>query len=112
MIYDEGFEIRVEGLNFFAFSRYDLTNKDGVQHNVSRCGETMRGWYHNAEATKFGCYVAKKVQQPISLVEGPVYTRRAPSPSYDKPLHRQSIRQRVRRINLMQKSWRAKVYDR
>eukprot|EP00971_Amphidinium_carterae_P266268 5281862-Amphidinium_carterae.2 len=38
MIYDEGFEVNVEGLSLFAFSRFDLHSSGEVRFNVSRCG--------------------------------------------------------------------------
>lgn len=41
MIYDEGFEVVVDGLSFFAFSRFDL---DAYGQNTTHCDETLTGW--------------------------------------------------------------------
>lgn len=107
LIYDEGFEVQIDGLTLFAFSRFDL--KDGK--NVSRCGDTARGWYRNADRTKWGCYFARKVHQPLSLISV-VPAVEPPSPSYDAPRNLDWQNHHVRRLNLMQTTWTARVYDR
>jgi len=60
MIYDEGFEVATGDHTFFAFSKFSFTDADR-QHNVSHCGETQIGWYRDAQRTRWGCYVGKKV---------------------------------------------------
>jgi cathepsin C len=60
MIYDEGFEVAVGDAVFFAFSKFTFTDADR-QHNVSHCGETQVGWYHDKLRSRWGCYVGKKV---------------------------------------------------
>jgi cathepsin C len=63
MVYDEGFEVNVEGLTFFAFSRFDLTYDDaGVRRNSSRCGATQLGWYRDKSRTQWGCYIGHRVK--------------------------------------------------
>lgn len=65
MVYDEGFEVVVGGLSFFAFSNftYEVNASDPLKqkHNVSHCGETMVGWYQNLDRTRFGCFYGTKV---------------------------------------------------
>lgn len=64
MVYDEGFEVNVGGLTFFAFSNF--TFEEGAahsKHNVSHCGYTMVGWYQNGDRSRFGCYYGSKVLQ-------------------------------------------------
>jgi len=121
MIYDEGFEVRVDNLVFFAFSRFDMVKgHDGIPKNASRCGMTHRGWYRDASRTKWGCYVATKVnqgevsflQQPREIIEAVQQKPRQVSPDYDKPLPSAWHHHRAERINLLQKTWTAKVYDR
>merc|ERR1719464_80557 len=57
MVYDEGFEVTVGGLNFFAFSNFTFENTTtghlSVRHNASHCYETMVGWYQNMDRTSF-----------------------------------------------------------
>lgn len=111
MVYDEGFEVRIEGLRFFAFSRFDLTHENGVKKNISHCGETLRGWYRNEARTQWGCYHAQKVHQTASLISI------APSPTpasklYDMPLDLKYHTRRVHHINMLQASWTARVYHR
>jgi len=61
MVYDEGFEVRINGKVFFAFSKY-VPNKgtslssDKVAHYTSHCDETMVGWYHDEDGSNWGCY--------------------------------------------------------
>jgi len=110
LIYDEGFEVRVEDLTFFAFSRFDFVEAEGAaKKNVSRCGETARGWYRNANRTMWGCYAARKVHQHLSLIS--VMPADVPSPpSYDVPLPLDWHRSRVNGINARQSPWTARVY--
>mmetsp|Transcript_123295 Transcript_123295/g.343344 ORF Transcript_123295/g.343344 Transcript_123295/m.343344 type:complete len:564 (-) Transcript_123295:40-1731(-) len=108
MIYDEGFEVHVDGFTFFAFSRFDLSPSG---KNVSHCGETSRGWYRDANRTLWGCFRARKVHQPISLISV-VPAVSAPSAHYDMPLPLSWHRSRVRHLNAMRAAWRAKVYPR
>jgi len=64
MVYDEGFTVKVEGLDFFAFSNftYDDESKPGyTKRNHSHCFQTMVGWYQNLDRTKFGCYYGNKI---------------------------------------------------
>jgi len=67
MVYDEGFEFNVAGMNFFAFSNFtfQVNASDPLKqkHNVSHCGETMVGWYQNVDRTRFGCFYGSKVLQ-------------------------------------------------
>jgi cathepsin C len=60
MIYDEAFEVAMGDTVYFAFSKFSFTDADR-QHNVSHCGETQIGWYHDTLRSRWGCYVGKKV---------------------------------------------------
>lgn len=111
MIYDEGWEVQIEGLTFFAFSRYDMVGAQNAKKNVSKCGETMQGWYRDSTRSRWGCYVGKKVDQGISLISimpEPVKY----SASYDEPLSLLWQESRVRHLNSKQSTWKAKTYDR
>jgi hypothetical protein len=57
MIYDEGFEVRVDGMVFFSFSYYDLVGTK----NTTNCARTVRGWYHDGES--YGCYQGEQTRQ-------------------------------------------------
>merc|ERR1719498_748921 len=61
MIYDEGFEVAVDGQTFFAFSKFEFINDPVKGHtNISHCDQTEVGWYHNEDRSQWGCYVARK----------------------------------------------------
>lgn len=71
MIYDEGFEVNVDGRSFFAFSRFDL---DDQGRNVTNCDETLTGWYHDADGGNYGCYYGKKSTESVlasAVVDSP-----------------------------------------
>lgn len=55
MVYDEGFEIRLDNFKYFAFSKYGPKKNGGWD---SFCDETLIGWYHNTETEERGCYRA------------------------------------------------------
>jgi len=61
MIYDEGFEVAMNDLVYFAFSKFSFTSGPEGQNNISHCGETQIGWYHNTARNRWGCYVGKKL---------------------------------------------------
>eukprot|EP00927_Polykrikos_kofoidii_P056270 TRINITY_DN5041_c0_g1_i1.p1 TRINITY_DN5041_c0_g1~~TRINITY_DN5041_c0_g1_i1.p1 ORF type:complete len:599 (-),score=80.66 TRINITY_DN5041_c0_g1_i1:159-1844(-) len=114
MIYDEGFEVRIDDLTFFAFSRFDFAGpgkSDPVENGRrSHCGETARGWYRDTRRTQWGCYSAMKVNksEPVSFVELP----RQISLGYDRPRDLHWHTMRAQKLNMLQLPWRAKVYSR
>jgi cathepsin C len=69
MIYDEAFEVETGGFVYLAFSKYEFTDA-GMQHNVSKCGETQIGWYHDVMRKQWGCYVGKKITPDVSVLQG------------------------------------------
>mmetsp|Transcript_52768 Transcript_52768/g.123418 ORF Transcript_52768/g.123418 Transcript_52768/m.123418 type:complete len:528 (+) Transcript_52768:53-1636(+) len=114
MIYDEGFEVNVEGLSLFAFSRFDLHSSGEVRFNVSRCGETQLGWYHTNDRTQWGCYYATKLtnqqaQHHAGLVS---YKPGRPekSSTYYEPLNDQFHNTVVDILNSVQGAWQAKAH--
>lgn len=114
MIYDEGFEVNVDGMSFFAFSRFDLHEADGIKNNVSRCGETQLGWYHNLERTRWGCFHATKKalehHQASLLSFAPA--RPSKTAGADEPLGEEYHSSLVETLNMIQDWWSAKVHDR
>eukprot|EP00658_Telonema_sp_P-2_P010117 TRINITY_DN13813_c0_g1_i1.p2 TRINITY_DN13813_c0_g1~~TRINITY_DN13813_c0_g1_i1.p2 ORF type:complete len:176 (+),score=29.65 TRINITY_DN13813_c0_g1_i1:221-748(+) len=61
MIYDEGFEVRIGGRKFFAFSRFSHDARTG--QTTSECHRTFPGWFHDAadpDTANWGCYHGAK----------------------------------------------------
>ncbi|XP_042225516.1 dipeptidyl peptidase 1-like isoform X2 [Homarus americanus] len=56
MIYNQGFEIKVSGRSYFAFSLYE---KSGEQV-VSYCDKTLTGWSRDLTIRNWACYRAQK----------------------------------------------------
>lgn len=108
MIYDEGFEVKIEDLTLFAFSGFELVGPQ--KKNVSHCGETMVGWYRDAAGTKWGCYVARKVEQPLSFMAVDEPQGFKPTANYEKPLGLEWHQDHVAKINRKHKKWSARVY--
>jgi len=130
MIYDEGFEVQLPDQTLFAFSRFEIL-PDG--RNISRCGETMVGWYHDREYKNWGCYRGKKTEYSAELLseDHDVYTsplnipNTEKSPSFDTPLSQEWHQDVVNRINgvgllqtgaethkIVRRTWTAKAYKR
>jgi cathepsin C len=120
MLYDEGFEVNVGGLNFFAFSNYTF-EKDALlhkKHNVSHCGDTMVGWYHNADRTQFGCYYGVKVEKvpstPLPVAHKAVKPAAQAQHDHVK-LTSKSMEKKVEKLNaklsMMQLSWTARPME-
>jgi len=75
MIYDEGFEVRINGNKFFGFSQYypikestsnvkiNLKYEQGMQVKetenglkyYTNCRETTTGWFHNEDTSVWAC---------------------------------------------------------
>jgi len=120
MIYDEGFEVRVDGLSFFAFSRFNLMYDHDVKTNISLCDQTQLGWYHNADRTKWGCYFGKKVKPLTRLPRDHLTTAAVkpvvPSPTqksahYDELLDSKYHKVVAESLNLLQEDWTARAHD-
>jgi len=69
MVYDEGFEVNVGDLSFFAFSNFTFQGDPSLKHNVSNCNETIVGWYQTKDRKQFGCYYGTKVTNVTTSVE-------------------------------------------
>lgn len=113
MIYDEGFEVDIEGWSYFAFSKFAVWHENNELKNQSHCDGTMLGWYHNQERTQFGCYWGKQVS--TSFVQTDDWTNALPSPqekspAYDLPLSEEYHQGVVDRLNMLQTGWSAKIY--
>jgi cathepsin C len=125
MIYDEGFEVSVGGLNFIAFSNftYEKNNSDPhfAKYNQSHCGQTMVGWYQDMDRTRFGCFFGEKLQQvalageavavaPAAKIISAVAKKAA---TYDAPLDEHTQKKVVskitHRLNMLQLGWKART---
>lgn len=69
MVFDEGFELQVDGQVFFTFYKYEQTTKF-VPKNTdtyetpgykSLCDKTFVGWYHKSIGENYGCFYAEKI---------------------------------------------------
>ncbi|XP_023337847.1 dipeptidyl peptidase 1 isoform X3 [Eurytemora carolleeae] len=61
MVYNQGFEVTVNGRTFFGFSDYEiLPNKGGV---LSYCNQTKPGWSHDVTVRNWACFTAKKLNR-------------------------------------------------
>lgn len=113
MVYDEGFEMNVDGMTFFTFSNYSLKTDPVTQqkNNVSHCSETTVGWYRNKDRTQFGCFYASKEVAQAPKVTAPA--KIAMSNHSDKVLDKQAMTQKVAKLNkkntLLQLGWKARV---
>ena len=49
MIYDQGFEMRIDKYRFFTYNYYyNETDKDGQTETLSNCAKTIVGWLNIA----------------------------------------------------------------
>merc|ERR1719436_2058468 len=122
MVYDEGFEVNINGLSFFAFSNFTFEGSP-KKHNVSHCGQTMVGWYRNTNRTRFGCYygslvgaatpLAPEKKKPVALPAVKPAVRREAGSNYNKPLDKDAQNMKVaslnRKLAMLQLSWRARA---
>ena len=70
MIYDEGFEIKINDQVFFAFSKYKKEGKFSASNSdtedtkgyVNICNKTFLGWFHKDDNLNWGCFWAEKIE--------------------------------------------------
>lgn len=125
MIYDEGFEVSVGSLNFFAFSNFTFAanaTTGNATSNVSHCGDTMVGWYQNVDRTGFGCYYGTKLLQgddkPVEPAKPEPTTAPTAAPTttapptmadkMEKVLDHETQKNAATRINMLQLGWTAR----
>ena len=64
MIYDEGWELRLNGIKYFAWCRYEQRDGSGI---VSLCHETANGMFHKDDGTAWGCWYGTRDGQPAGV---------------------------------------------
>lgn len=105
MIYNQGFEVRINNQVFFAFSSYSNT--------TSYCDQTENGWYHNWDVLNYpnswGCYVGQK----SSSVEPRDFSF-LPSSSHEESRKSKKFvndKEMINHINSVQNYWVAAEYS-
>jgi cathepsin C len=117
MIYDEGWELRLGGKKYFAWSKYENRKGHGM---TSMCQETSNGMFHNDDGTAWGCFWGKRTGKPAENGGG-----QAPwfpggeedmqestsllSTMEDQALYRPEVKL-VEAINKKDLGWKAKLY--
>lgn len=128
MVYDEGFEVQLDGRVYFAFSKFTFENATmgvGKPRNISDCSKTMIGWFTDEDRAEFGCYygeqqsatdaeAAPAVSKPHTVLAQDFVHHAAQRAmlSYDRPLDHAAQTAKVARLNrklaLLQLKWKAR----
>jgi len=107
MVYDEGFEVNVDGHSYFAFSNFTFEGPN--HHNVSHCDETMVGWYQNTARTQFGCFYGSKAVKQAPTPLPAKKTADVAKKADDKVLDHKTQAEKVKKLNMLQLGWKARV---
>jgi len=116
MMYDEGFEVKINGMEFMAFSNYTYQKDPDMakKAKASHCGQTMVGWYQDEQRTKFGCYYGERVnlapdKSPMSAFVLPAPKRTNFNDALTHPTQTTAVKKLNAKIGLLQLGWRAGV---
>eukprot|EP00088_Acartia_fossae_P005496 TRINITY_DN12461_c0_g1_i3.p1 TRINITY_DN12461_c0_g1~~TRINITY_DN12461_c0_g1_i3.p1 ORF type:complete len:477 (-),score=87.30 TRINITY_DN12461_c0_g1_i3:116-1519(-) len=108
LVYNQGFEVTVNGRSYFAFSDYKvLPDGETVE---SYCDRTQvgSGWSHDITIRNWACFHARKRENKV-LKSGPkIHTMRNIANKAEKPYKHDM--EAVKLINSMQNKWVAGVY--
>eukprot|EP00794_Sanderia_malayensis_P005978 gene5978-6674_t len=113
MIYNQGFEIRLQGKRYFAFSRW---RKEGSK-TISMCSATFNGWVHDEVSTispvfpptNWGCYFGEKMSVESVGEKISKDDERLPPSVLNQPYVQN--KDFIQQINNVQKSWKAVAYE-
>lgn len=124
MVYDEGFEVNVGTIRFFAFSNFELNTPhhasvleldllEEKDKSVSICNETQVGWYENTLTNEYGCFIGMQVprENTVELAQIPV-ERPVLTEAYHAKLDLAQTQAIVDDLNAGETTWEARVYDR
>ncbi|ESO85314.1 hypothetical protein LOTGIDRAFT_221343 [Lottia gigantea] len=100
LIYNQGFEVRINKKRFFAFSKY---TQDGKKV-TSYCSQTFPGWVHDDDERNWACYSGQKKGD-----EMPKQHQLHRSEFFNNWKYKSNA-EFIQRINKHQKSWTATVY--
>ncbi|KAF2362011.1 Peptidase C1A papain C-terminal [Trinorchestia longiramus] len=102
MVYDQGFEVRVGGRSYFAFSYFEKTGANVTSY----CNRTFPGWSRDLTVRNWSCFQARKI------TDSPVVRERHDTHDIhllESRVHKQDVRF-IDAINRHQQNWTAKLY--
>nr|CAD7256486.1 unnamed protein product [Timema shepardi] len=103
VVYNQGFEVTVNGRTFFAFSYY---KQDGG-NVTSICSRTFPGWSHDVTLHHWACYYGRKQGSLQSKLHQDPFASMA---EWEGGISEEAHQQIVERVNSIQSSWTAKVH--
>ncbi|XP_076028654.1 dipeptidyl peptidase 1-like isoform X2 [Oratosquilla oratoria] len=100
MIYNQGFEVKVAGRSYFAFSFY----KESDEVVTSLCDKTFTGWSRDVTVRNWACYRAQKTTSVA-----PKETKKLQTPK-SKTFYRHNL-DFLKNIQKVQSSWYPAIYE-
>lgn len=109
MVYNQGFEVEVNGRSYFGFSDYKVL-PDG-QTVESYCDRIQigAGWSHDITVRNWACFHARKRTNNSIKYKAKIHQRKNFSNKGSQPY--KSDKEAVKLINSIQKSWQATTYN-
>jgi len=87
LVYDEGFELTIDGQKWWAYFKVNHLPYDGHDENEAceyKCNSTMVGVVHDVQGRNWACFTAEKLDGPTPVKDTPIFSHAHPKITFEE----------------------------